>query len=91
MGSLSQTTTYESPAHSSTGTLLKISPLAAWELTISCSISLPGGGSFAIFGGHGFRKPGSRKEALVGLGRLVVTQGSAMRCNEKAQNEGPYV
>ncbi|THG12336.1 hypothetical protein TEA_001523 [Camellia sinensis var. sinensis] len=40
-------TAYESPAHSSTGTRSEPrAPPTAWELTVSCSISLPDGGSF---------------------------------------------
>ncbi|KAK7326369.1 hypothetical protein VNO80_32932 [Phaseolus coccineus] len=47
--SLNQATAYESPAHSSTGTRSESRaepPPTAWELTVSCSISLPDGGSF---------------------------------------------
>ncbi|KAK8562251.1 hypothetical protein V6N12_010337 [Hibiscus sabdariffa] len=44
VGSLNQATAYESPAHSSTGTRSEPwAPPTAWELTISCSISLPDG------------------------------------------------
>ena len=44
MGSLNQATAYESPAHSSTGTRSEPrAPPTAWELTVSCSISLPDG------------------------------------------------
>ena len=47
VGSLNQATAYESPAHSSTGTRSEPwAPPTAWELTVSCSISLPDGGSF---------------------------------------------
>uniref|UniRef100_A0A2N9G3L9 Uncharacterized protein n=2 Tax=Magnoliopsida TaxID=3398 RepID=A0A2N9G3L9_FAGSY len=46
VGSLNQATAYESPAHSSTGTRSEPrAPPTAWELTVSCSISLPDGGS----------------------------------------------
>ncbi|RXI09832.1 hypothetical protein DVH24_034119 [Malus domestica] len=38
-----------SPAHSSTGTRSEPwAPPTAWELTVSCSISLPDGGSFTL-------------------------------------------
>ncbi|GKD48723.1 hypothetical protein Tco_1277699 [Tanacetum coccineum] len=41
-------TAYESPAHSSTGTRSEPwAPPTAWELTVSCSISLPDG-NFAV-------------------------------------------
>ncbi|KAK8509857.1 hypothetical protein V6N12_001929 [Hibiscus sabdariffa] len=47
VGSLNQATAYESPAHSSTGTRSEPwAPPTAWELTVSCSISLPDGVSF---------------------------------------------
>ncbi|GJV05736.1 reverse transcriptase domain-containing protein [Tanacetum coccineum] len=42
-----QATAYESPTHSSTGTRSEPwAPPTAWELTVSCSISLPDRGSF---------------------------------------------
>ena len=54
--SLNQATPYKSPAHSSTGTrsnlekieIFSCSP-TAWQLTVSCSISLPYRGSFSPF------------------------------------------
>ncbi|THG11008.1 hypothetical protein TEA_028824 [Camellia sinensis var. sinensis] len=47
VGSLNQVTAYESPAHSSTSMRSEPrAPPTAWELTVSCSISLPDGGSF---------------------------------------------
>nr|TKS00108.1 ORF44l [Populus alba] len=48
-GSLNQATAYESPAHSSTGTRSEPrAPPTAWELTVSCSISLPDGVLFTL-------------------------------------------
>ncbi|GKE66324.1 hypothetical protein Tco_1520485 [Tanacetum coccineum] len=50
VGSLNQATAYESPAHSLTGMRPEPwAPPTAWELTVSCSISLPERGFFSPF------------------------------------------